>query len=109
MARSITLVLGDEHELLWQAISAYAQCDMFVDEQGDSLRLAPEQVAVHMLTEGCLQWVQDVPGLPPELEQRIREEFDLADEDECESCDDEGCGECDDDHSHDSPGSTSLN
>lgn len=100
MSRTITLTFEGKNELLLQAIEAYSQADVFSDEEGNSVRLSPEEIALNMLMEGCFEWVLDVGGLPDELEQNIREAFEIVDEECCgkgEECHDESC----DDESHD--------
>jgi hypothetical protein len=85
MARTLTLTFDGENELLLKVIEAYEQSDIFTDEEGKNVRLTVEEIALSMLMEGCLEWVQDVGGLPEDLEQTIRTNFDL----------DEGCEEGD--------------
>lgn len=100
MSRTITLTFEGKNELLLQAIEAYAQADVFSDDEGNNVRLTPEEIALNMLMEGCFEWVLDVGGLPDELEQNIREAFEIVDEECCgegEECHDEAC----DDESHD--------
>ncbi len=94
MGRTLTLTFDGKNELLLKAIEAYAQADLFEDEEGKSVQLSAEEVAMNMLMEGCLEWVQDVAGLPEDLEQQIFEEFEMGEE---EGCDEEGCEQ---DHGH---------
>lgn len=94
MGRTLTLTFDGKNELLLKAIEAYAQADLFEDEEGKSVQLSAEEVAMNMLMEGCLEWVQDVAGLPEDLEQQIFEEFEMGEE---EGCDEEGCEK---DHGH---------
>ena len=84
-----------ENELLLKVIEAYEQSDIFTDEEGKNVRLTVEEIALSMLMEGCLEWVQDVGGLPEELEQTVRSNFDL--DEFCEEGADECChgeGDC---------------
>jgi hypothetical protein len=93
MARSITLTFDGRNELLLKAIEAFEQADLFEDDEGNSVRLTREEIALNMLMEGCLEWVQEVAGLPQELEDEIREQFELEDEYECDE-------HCEHDHDH---------
>lgn len=93
MSRTLTLTFEGSNELLLKAIEAYAQSDLFSDEEGNPVKLSPEEIALTMLLEGCVEWVQDVAGLPEELEQEIREAFEI---DEADCCDGE-----EHDHDHD--------
>lgn len=88
MSRTLTLTFEGANELLLKAIETYAQSDLFADEEGNSVNLSPEEIALNMLMEGCIEWVQDVAGLPEELEQEIREAFEVEDPEDC-GCDDE--------------------
>ena len=98
MARTLTLTFEGRNELLLQAIEAYEKADLFEDEDGNSVKLSREEIALNMLMEGCLEWVQDVMGLPEELEENIRTEFEL--DEEGEDCEQAECEE----HDHDDDG-----
>jgi len=93
MSRSITITFDGKNELLLQAIEAYEKLDLFEDEEGNPVQLSKDEIALNMLVEGCLRWVQDFPGLPEELEDNIVEAFEL--DEEFEGCDDEECEDCD--------------
>lgn len=103
MSKSITLTFDGKNELLLQAIEVFAQSDLFSDDEGNSVKLSVEEIALNMLMEGCIEWVQDVGGLPEELEQSIRDEFEVFDEGCGEECDEECTDEAHncDDPSHD--------
>lgn len=106
MSRTITLTFEGKNDLLLQAIEAYAEADVFSDEEGNSVRLTPQEIAMNMLMEGCFEWVIDVGGLPEKLEEEIRETFEIEDDMCCgegESCEDESCeaeGCQDESHNH---------
>lgn len=91
MARTLTLTFEGRNELLLQAIEAYEKADLFEDEDGNSVKLSREEIALNMLMEGCLEWVQDVMGLPEELEENIRTEFELDEEGDGEECEQPDC------------------
>ena len=102
MSRSLTLTFEGNNDLLLQAIEAYAASkDLFMDEDGNSVTLSREEIALNMLMEGCLEWVQDVAGLPEELDRSIHETFEIEEGDaECETECETDC-ECDDEeHKH---------
>lgn len=93
MSQNITLTFTGKNELLLRAIEAYQQSDLFEDEEGNSVQMTREEIALNMLLEGCVKWVQDIPGLPEDLDEELRVAFDICDEecDDCD-CDDEACG-----------------
>lgn len=94
MARTLTITFEGRNELLLKAIEEYEKADLFEDEEGNSVKLSCEEIALNMLMEGCLDWVQDVMGLSQELEDTIKAEFEL--DDECDDCGEEDC-ECPED------------
>lgn len=95
MSKTLTLTFEGEYELLLKAVEAYAKSDSFTDDAGTPVTLSPADIALQMLLQGCIDWMHEVEGLPEELEQEIRETFDIEDEccdyedDEYEDLDDE--------------------
>jgi|SRR6185369_3123251 len=96
MSQTITLTFEGKNELLLKAIEAYQKSDLFEDEDGQSVKLSREEIALNMLLEGCVQWIRDIPGLPEKLDAELRDAFDICDE-ECEDCDCDDA-ECDSDN-----------
>ncbi len=100
MSLRLTLTFEGKHELLLKAIEAYEQAELFEDDQGNPVHLNREEIALNMLMEGCLNWVEEVAGLPEDLEDEIRETFGLCEDDCAEDCECDEPHESDADHFH---------